>query len=101
MKSISEVIGQMYLDTFEGHVIDTYAYGKSDSKKDGDTVTGKALCMNGSIYAAIDFDINDEDIQPAIKKQLLEHFTGKAKIVQTYSGGLHLYAAAQGDASGI
>ena len=101
MKSLSEVIGQMYLDTFEGHVIDTYAYGKSDSKKDGDTVTGKALCMNGSIYAAIDFDINEEDIQPAIKTQLLEHFTGKAKIVETYSGGFHLYVKDDGSWSDL
>lgn len=76
---------------FTGEKINTYNYEKHDKAKDFGIRTGKALQVETSPYCVIDFDVYTDERKESLKPQILEHFTGKAKIVQTYSGGFHIY----------
>ena len=80
------------MKAFTGEIINTLGYTKADTTKQGTRITGKALQVETSPYAVIDFDILDSDMKDIFRKDILENFIGKAKIVQTYSGGFHVYA---------
>ena len=87
----STLNGRSKMETFTGETINTFGYTKADGKKNGENITGKALRVETSPYAVIDFDILDQDMKGTLKEQILEHFSNKTKIVQTYSGGFHVY----------
>ena len=80
-----------FMETFTGKTINTLGYTKADGTKNGTNITGKALHVETSPYAVIDFDIWDNNLKDALKSQIIEHFKDKTKIVQTYSGGFHVY----------
>ena len=81
-------------ERIEKNTINLYNYLKHDGGS-GTTVTGKALvnnkCPNLSI---IDIDINKElkqEEKDMIRKNLIAKISDKDVIVQTASGGLHIY----------
>ena len=89
------------INTFTGETINTLGYTKADGTQNGTNITGKALRVETSPYAVIDFDIYDEDMKVELKKQILEYFKNKTKIVQTYSGGFHIYCKDDGSWSDL
>ena len=80
-----------FMETFTGETINTLGYTKADGTQNGTNITGKALRVETSPYAVIDFDIWDNNFKDVLKSQIVEHFKDKTKIVQTYSGGFHIY----------
>ena len=80
------------MKTFNGEIINTLGYTKADGTTNGTKITGKALKVETSPYAVIDFDIFDPDLKDIFKEEILENYHGKTKIVQTYSGGFHVYS---------
>ena len=84
------------INTFTGETINTLGYTKADGSQNGSNITGKALRVETSPYAVIDFDIYDQDMKDDLKKQIVEYFKNKTKIVQTYSGGFHIYCKDDG-----
>ena len=88
--------GKQLAQIFKGEFITTYNYEKCDRAKNFGTATGKAIQVETSPYAVIDFDINADEIKKSLGQKITINFKNKAKIVETYSGGFHIYVKDDG-----
>ena len=61
------------MGTFTGETINTLGYTKADGSKNGTNITGKALKVETSPYAVIDFDIFDPEMKSCLKEEILEY----------------------------
>ena len=90
-KSFKETIKTLK-ERIEGHTIDCYNYLKHDSSnsKSSTKVTGKALKINEVPYlSVIDIDVKQEPEN--VRKEILQKLKPHDIVVQTCSGGLHIY----------
>ena len=74
---------------FPGMILKTFNYEKHTGG--AGIPTGTILRLDTSIYTVIDFDIRDPKAKEYLKPLILEHFQGKARIIETVSGGFHIY----------
>ena len=88
--------GTQLAQIFKGKIIDTYNYEKHDRAKDYGTKTGKTLHVETSPYAVIDFDVYTDKMKKILNQKICINFKNKAKIVETYSGGFHIYVKDDG-----
>lgn len=84
-------------ERIDGHTINTYNYHKHDGGFDqpDSIVTGQALLCNEVDFAIVDIDVHDTNKTEEDKAKIRDSFISKLPedyvIVQTQSGGLHIY----------